>query len=250
MDINTIEHDQLIYVYSSNLSGVNSVGAAGIAKRFFGAVDGIGEGMTGENCYALPTKDERVRARTLDEVCASLDTFLQYAKESPSKQFMLTRIGSDLTNFSSEALLGHIGQCAIPGNVHLPGLWLQALGRLTHYRVIVAGGREFTNVDMMEYRLDKLFANLDKQVTIIDGTARGADAAGYECAHRLAAVDSITRFPANWNRFDKPAGFLRNAAMAWHSTHAVIFWDGISGGSKDMIKSAEADKLTVRVCRY
>lgn len=49
-DINTI------FVFGSNPKGVHGAGAAKVAREQFGAVYGVGEGITG-NSYALPTKD-------------------------------------------------------------------------------------------------------------------------------------------------------------------------------------------------
>lgn len=49
-DINTI------FVFGSNPKGVHGAGAAKVAREQFGAVYGVGEGLTG-NSYALPTKD-------------------------------------------------------------------------------------------------------------------------------------------------------------------------------------------------
>lgn len=47
--------DNEIFVFGSNLSGLHGAGAAKLARTNFGAIMGIGEGLTGQS-YALPTK--------------------------------------------------------------------------------------------------------------------------------------------------------------------------------------------------
>ena len=64
---------------------------------------------------------------------------------------------------------------------------------------------------------------------LIHGGARGVDSWAEEAA-RSAGVP-VSRSPADWDRYGKPAGMLRNSAML-HDTLAapsyliVIFWDG------------------------
>lgn len=60
----TIDHSQMYFVFGSNLSGKHGKGAALTAKRFFGAANGVGEGLTGQ-AYALPTKNAQIQVRTI-----------------------------------------------------------------------------------------------------------------------------------------------------------------------------------------
>ena len=116
-------------------------------------------------------------------------------------------------------------------------------------RLIIAGGRTFTNLDMMITELDRMitFTN-DDPLTIISGTARGAD----ECGERYAAHRGLDleRYPAQWDVYGRSAGYKRNEQMANIATHCVVFWDGQSRGSKHMIDIATKKGLVVRVIRY
>jgi hypothetical protein len=114
-------------------------------------------------------------------------------------------------------------------------------------RVIVAGSRGFFDYDLMSRELDKLF-NESKQfaghnIKIISGMADGADS----LAIRYADERKLTKilFPANWKRFSRVAGFLRNEDMLSVATHLVVFWDGTSSGTNHMIEIAKAKGIPV-----
>jgi len=115
-------------------------------------------------------------------------------------------------------------------------------------RLIIAGGRDFNSVDMIvdamaDYDLDSL--------TIISGTARGADQLG---EHYAKVKDiPIERYPAKWKVngvFNRAAGYQRNVVMAQNATHLLAFWDGRSRGTKHMIDVAKEHGLDVNVVRY
>lgn len=122
------------------------------------------------------------------------------------------------------------------------------------HRVIVAGGRDFNDYNLMSQKLCKIFMNLIAQgdrIEIVSGTAGGADKLG----ERFAKDNqhSLRQFPANWRpegKFDRGAGFKRNDQMAQYATHLVAFWDGKSRGTAHMIRTAEEYKLNVRIIRY
>jgi hypothetical protein len=44
-------------------------------------------------------------------------------------------------------------------------------------------------------------------------------------------------FEADWDKFKKAAGYIRNGEMRKHLTHLLVFWDGVSRGTKEMIES-------------
>ena len=113
------------------------------------------------------------------------------------------------------------------------------------FRVIVAGSRGFSNYGFLAKTLDYLLQNKGSDVVIISGTARGTDQMGerYAAEHGLKVV----RFPAEWDKYGKSAGYRRNEEMARNADAAVIFWDGVSRGSKHMIDIAKEHKLQVRI---
>ncbi len=68
---------------------------------------------------------------------------------------------------------------------------------------------------------------------VITGKARGIDRLGELWAYRHGIP--VMEFPADWKRLGRRAGPLRNAKMAEQCEAAVIFWDGESRGTKDML---------------
>jgi len=120
-------------------------------------------------------------------------------------------------------------------------------------RVIVAGSRKFHDFEMMCTRLDiiltRAFAD-EADITIISGTAGGADTLG----ERYAALRGLKliRMPADWKRYGKSAGYKRNVEMAQTGTHLVAFWDGNKNhsGTFHMINIGKAHRLKCRTVMF
>jgi hypothetical protein len=116
------------------------------------------------------------------------------------------------------------------------------------FKVIVAGSRSFNNYELLRDNLDHLLVFKLPNVTIVSGTAKGADTLGekYAVERNLELVE----FPANWDKFGKSAGYRRNVEMADFSDGCVVFWDGVSKGTKHMIDIAEKKGLQLKVIKY
>lgn len=59
----------------------------------------------------------------------------------------------------------------------------------------------------------------------------------------------VKKFPADWNKYDKAAGPIRNAKMAEYADACIVFWDGKSRGTKNMIDEAIKNKLHLMIYR-
>lgn len=231
----------MIFVFGSNTTGRHGKGAAVFARRFCGAIDGCGEGAQG-NAYAIPTKDEAMRARPLTSIEASVDRFGQYAAEHPNVTFQITRVGCGLAGHG-DADVWPLFRDRVPDNCRPPGVWLQRSDP-TLMRVIVAGGRDYGQkpgqADAMHRDLDRLLAKYP-QIEIVSGMARGADRMGHDWAKSRHVP--VAQFPADWDHYGKPASFVRNDLMAWYATHLVAYWDGQSKGTGHMARTARAGGL-------
>lgn len=123
---------------------------------------------------------------------------------------------------------------------------------LNAYKVIIAGGRDFTDYEYMSKELSKLLFNSSPfdgdSITIISGMAKGADtlAIQYADEHQMTKI----LFPANWKKYPIIAGFLRNEDMLRIATHVIAFWDGKSSGTKHMIDIAEEKGIPVWIYKY
>lgn len=134
-------------------------------------------------------------------------------------------------------------------------------------RVIIAGGREFNNYQLVENECNRIFKELSdegfvsslinesqKEIEIVSGGARGADRLGEEFAKDYDL--KIKRFPANWDLYGKRAGYMRNADMAIYAKQdekigvLIAFWDEKSKGTNHMIELGNKQGLRVFVVKY
>jgi hypothetical protein len=114
-------------------------------------------------------------------------------------------------------------------------------------RVIVAGSRGFNDYHKLKKKLDSILKN-QKDITIISGTASGADRLG----ERYAGENhhKLEEYPAMWDIFGKSAGYKRNEEMANVADACVVFWDGKSRGTKHMIDIAKKNQLKLRIIMF
>lgn len=123
------------------------------------------------------------------------------------------------------------------------------------FRLIIAGGRDFLNIDYLTKEVDRLLVNKIKagyQIVDVCGLAKGADSTGR--IYALKRGFKVVEFEPDWNRYGKSAGYRRNVEMADYALQTegglVAFWDGSSKGTKHMIDIAEDKGLPYRIIRY
>lgn len=93
----------MIFVFGSNLAGRHGKGAAWHAMQHCGAIYGQGRGLQGDS-YAIPTKDEYLRTRTLQQIKEDVDVFLEFARSHPEMKFSVTRIGCGLAGYKNQQI--------------------------------------------------------------------------------------------------------------------------------------------------
>lgn len=121
-------------------------------------------------------------------------------------------------------------------------------------RIIIAGGRDFLDYLRMYTEMNVIIQNIHDDMEIISGCTKGADTLGmrYAAAMKIPCI----KFPADWDKFGKRAGLIRNEEMAKYSISdnskgvLVAFWNGESRGTASMIKLAEKYGLEIHVIRY
>lgn len=107
--------------------------------------------------------------------------------------------------------------------------------------VIIAGSRTVTNYDIA-----KAVKNSHFTVTaVICGDAKGVDTLGNKWAEENNIP--VVHFPADWKTYGKVAGHVRNREMAVYSQALILIWDGISSGSKNMLKLANEYGLQIHI---
>ena len=114
-------------------------------------------------------------------------------------------------------------------------------------RVVVAGCRDYENYDEAKKFIDFCISNIRKEnkIIIVSGGCRGADAIGERYAEENGF--KIEKYPADWEKYGRSAGPLRNEQMAKISDYVICFWDTKSKGTKSMIEYAQRYGKAVRI---
>lgn len=131
------------------------------------------------------------------------------------------------------------------------------------FKVIIAGGRNFNDYNLLRNKCNHYLKNKNN-IEIVTGLASGADSLAITYAKENNYT--IKEFPAEWDNLDiKPviikkrkdgtlynayAGIHRNKEMAKYSDALILFWDGISKGSKSMLDLANKYNLNVKIVYY
>ena len=109
-------------------------------------------------------------------------------------------------------------------------------------RIVVAGSRSYSNYDEFDFTIGMLLRKKKKaNCVLISGKApRGAD----EMIIRWAKSHGwkYAEFPADWDRYDKAAGYIRNAEMKKVATMVIVFWDLVSKGTTNMYEISAKDR--------
>lgn len=112
-------------------------------------------------------------------------------------------------------------------------------------RVLICGDRNWTDYS----RIFRFVASLPTGSIIIEGAARGADFMAGQAAREVGF--QVLEFPANWAKFGRAAGPIRNVQMMTEGKPDVVvaFHDDLehSKGTRDMVNRAKKAGLPVYV---
>lgn len=108
-------------------------------------------------------------------------------------------------------------------------------------RVLVCGGRDYTDKLALFYYLDQY--GPPEITEVISGMAKGADSFAAEWAEKFGFT--LHKFPANWKKHGKAAGLIRNQQMLDEGKpDAVIAFPG-GTGTADMVRRAKKANIPV-----
>jgi hypothetical protein len=117
------------------------------------------------------------------------------------------------------------------------------------FNVIIAGSRNFNDYDLFK---EKCIFYLKKRVKdglcIFSGCANGADSLTLRFAKEYG-ID-VEEYPAEWNKYGKKAGMLRNSEMLKNAHALIAFWDGKSKGTMNMVEIAKIKGIPVRIVYF
>ena len=107
-------------------------------------------------------------------------------------------------------------------------------------RVIIAGSRNINDKDLVYSAIKESKFNIDE---IVSGNCRGVDIIGEQYAKDNNIV--LTIFKADWQKFGKAAGIIRNNVMIDYANALIAIWDEKSRGTKHIITQAKNNRLKV-----
>ena len=114
-------------------------------------------------------------------------------------------------------------------------------------RLVVAGCRDYNNYPEAAEYIDFCIKNIKEKYTLIfvSGGCKGADFLG-EC-YAFKNGFKVEKYSADWNKYGKKAGPIRNKQMAEICDYVICFWDGKSKGTKSMIDFAKELNKPIRI---
>lgn len=111
-------------------------------------------------------------------------------------------------------------------------------------RVLICGSRDWVDTG---YQIFRFINRLPEDCVVIHGGARGVDSMAGEIATFLGL--SVMEFPADWKRYGRAAGIIRNQQMLdeGRPNTVVYFHEDLanSRGTKDMVTRAQRAGLPI-----
>ena len=100
-------------------------------------------------------------------------------------------------------------------------------------KVIIAGSRTITDYNLVKLAVEKS-GWFDEITEIVSGCARGVD----QLAIRFAKEHNIpiAKFPADWDKHGRGAGYIRNAEMGKYGDALIAVIKDDSPGTTNMVK--------------
>lgn len=130
-------------------------------------------------------------------------------------------------------------------------------------KVIIAGSRSFNDYVFLKTKLDEI---LNEEVVIISGGAKGTDSLGkqygiekgYRIEEYLPEWSNLNVEPCiiktnTYGKYNAMAGHNRNRKMLEQVINnddkgfIIVFWDGKSKGTKNMIDIAQKENIDVKI---
>ena len=114
-------------------------------------------------------------------------------------------------------------------------------------KIAVGGCRGFNDYKSFCDSMEKVISEIgeEESITILSGHCSGTDL----MAERYAAEQHfcVEIFQADWKRYGRAAGPIRNKLMAASADLVVAFWNGRSRGTKSLIEFAKRLGKTVLI---
>lgn len=103
-------------------------------------------------------------------------------------------------------------------------------------KLIIAGSRDINDYNVVKKALvdSGYWKEHGKSLEIVCGMAKGVDYQGLTFALKNSLI--VHKFPADWDKYGKAAGYIRNKEMGDFADELLAIWNGKSRGTKSMIE--------------
>jgi len=105
-------------------------------------------------------------------------------------------------------------------------------------KVIIAGSRNCLDYELL---CEAIKESKFEITEVVSGCAAGADTMGIRWA--VENKIPVKKFPAEWSKYGKQAGMIRNREMAWYGDALIAIHLSGSRGTADMIRVAKKQGL-------
>ncbi len=112
-------------------------------------------------------------------------------------------------------------------------------------KVIIAGSRHITDAEALESLIESTGWDIEE---VVSGGCRGVDTLGEEWAQKRGIP--VRAFAADWARYGREAGELRNREMAQYADGLILLWDAKSPGASCMLRESAKADIPIRHAVY
>lgn len=117
-------------------------------------------------------------------------------------------------------------------------------------KIAIVGSRTFEDYELLQSFIESILTGeeLAAVEAVVSGGARGADT----LAERFAAERGLRMiiFPAEWKKYGRRAGFIRNVDIIRECDVCFAFWDGESHGTKHDIELCDETGKPCHICYF
>lgn len=109
-------------------------------------------------------------------------------------------------------------------------------------RIGIVGSREFKDLE----KVREFVRGLNNDDVVVSGGCRGVDRIGVEEGRKCGLKCVELKYKGE---FGKSGGMVRNRELVMEIDRCVVFWDGSSRGSEDMIKLCKVNGVKIEIVR-
>lgn len=111
-------------------------------------------------------------------------------------------------------------------------------------KIAIVGSRDYDD----QGEIDRCVWSLPPDTEVVSGAGGIVDKTAEDSARERGL--NVTIFPADWKRYGKAAGAVRNREIAKYADRVIAFWDGSSKGTKITIDIFRSLGKPVEIRQY